>query len=113
LPNINGAFTFASFSTFIANTPVAAGGLSLADGPPSFNFKEQDVAFYSQDDWRVKDNLTLNLGMRWEWFQQAINLLHDITLANQAASVPFWNATLPESITTIPKVDQDLNNFGP
>jgi hypothetical protein len=30
-------------------------------------FREQDVAFYGQDQWRLWSNLTLNLGMRWEF----------------------------------------------
>lgn len=28
-----------------------------------------DNAVYFQDDWRIKPNLTLNLGVRWEYFQ--------------------------------------------
>ena len=27
------------------------------------------LGFYFQDDWRASDELTLNLGMRWEWHQ--------------------------------------------
>jgi Carboxypeptidase regulatory-like domain/TonB dependent receptor len=29
--------------------------------------KSMDTAFYFQDDWRVTDKLTLNLGLRYEW----------------------------------------------
>src|SRR4029077_1413804 len=71
------------------------------------------VAAYFQDDWRVKDNLTLNLGLRWEWNEQAINLLHDRTVAVQAGSNPLWDNTFPASETTVPKVHQALHNFSP
>ena len=122
LPSINGGFTFLSvgatnaFSEFIrsaANCPAGStcSQLSLTDGPFNFNFKENDLAFYGQDDWRIKPNLTLNLGLRWEWDQQAINLLHDISVQNVANG--FWSASAPTNVTEIPHVPEDLNNFGP
>jgi len=110
LPSINGGFTFASFNDFISAN---ASNLSLAQGPKSFNFKEKDMSFYGQDDWRVRDNLTLNLGLRWDWNQQAVNLLHDITVANQAATPPFWNPAISTNVTEIPQIPQALKNFGP
>ncbi|HTD25100.1 MAG TPA: TonB-dependent receptor [Terriglobales bacterium] len=115
LPTINGSFTYAnaatvsSFSNFLQDRST----FSLTDGPFNFPFKEQDVAWYVQDDWRIKDNLTINLGLRWEWYQQAINLLHDITTAKQASSTPFWDPTLPASLTTVPRVPEYYNNWGP
>jgi hypothetical protein len=134
LPSINGGFQFLSnpavgaapamnaFSNFIrgaANCPPQSGvlfngiceQLSLTNGPFNFDFKENDLFFYGQDDWRVKDNLTLNLGLRWEWDQQAINLLHDISVQNVANG--FWAAGLPTSVTEIPKVPEAYKNFGP
>jgi hypothetical protein len=114
LPSINGGFTFLSagatnaFSEFIQGT---SSQLSLTNGPFNFNFKENDLFFYGQDDLRVRDNLTLNLGLRWEWDQQAINLLHDISVQNVANG--FWAAGLPTSVTEIPKIPEALKNFGP
>jgi len=134
LPNINGTYLFSgataggscatqfgallpvqssstcSFSRFLADT---AAQLNLTDGPPKFNFKEYDIAAYAGDDWRVKNNLTVNLGLRWEFTSQAINLLHQITVSNQAGSTPIWSTAAPTSVTTVPEIPNDYKYFGP
>jgi hypothetical protein len=35
-------------------------------GTPGFQFNTNDLAFFVQDDWRIRPRLTLNLGLRWE-----------------------------------------------
>ena len=110
LPNINGTYTFADFNHFLQNSVAT---LNLTDGPPKFDFKEYDVAAYAGDDWRVKNNLTVNLGLRWEFSSQAINLLHAITVANQAGSTPLWSTTAPASVTTVPEIPNQYKYFGP
>lgn len=96
-----------SFSRFLSNI---ASTLSLTSGPTSFNFKEYDIAAYAGDDWRIKDNLTINLGLRWEYSSQAVNLLHDITVANQATTPPTWS-NVQNAI--LPSVPNDYKYFAP
>jgi carboxypeptidase family protein/TonB-dependent receptor-like protein len=110
LPNNNSIYFFGSFDDIVANNPLQT---RISIGDPHLPFSEKDVAAYFQDDWRIKDNLTLNLGLRWEWNQQAVNLLHDRTVASQASANPLWDNTFPASQTTVPHVPQDLNNFSP
>jgi len=110
LPVTNGQFIYPDFNSYLAGTPATD---ALTSGNPSDPFKENDLAFYVQNDWRIKDNLTLNLGLRWEFFQQAVNLLHDRTVAQQTGPNPFWDPTLPLDRTTIPHIPQDMNNFSP
>ncbi len=31
-------------------------------------FRFNDLSFYFSDDWKVSERLTLNLGLRWDWF---------------------------------------------
>ncbi len=35
-------------------------------GTPGFQFNTNDLAFFAQDDWRIRPRLTLSLGLRWE-----------------------------------------------
>ena len=48
--------------------------IDFFDGDSSFNQKPHQVAFYFQDDFRVSNKLTLNLGIRWD---ANINFLND------------------------------------
>ena len=82
--NGRGTFTFSGLSTsnFDANgQPIAETGWDLADfllgrpdsssiryGASSQYYRSQTMSFYGQDDWRIRNNLSLNLGLRYEYF---------------------------------------------
>jgi hypothetical protein len=66
-------------------------------GPARFEFPTDDYAFFGQDDWRIKSNLTLNLGLRYEY---------------EKLPQPFAaliNPALPQTANR----PSDKNNFGP
>src|SRR5512146_512366 len=106
----NGFFEYPDFNSLLANQSECT---QVAYGPPVLRFKENDIGLYFQDDWRIKDNLTLNLGLRWDWYQQATNLLHDLSVAQQTGPAPLWDTALPLSRTTVPKQPNHYRNFGP
>ena len=133
LPNAAGTFNFAPGATpYTFNMPPGTStsetsnltngltglleGISstqLTAGKTTDHFTEPDYAFYFQDDWKVSHNLTLNLGLRYEFFSQGINSIHDETVAQQTGPNPFWDTSLPLSATTFPKIASSFRNVEP
>jgi hypothetical protein len=110
LPNYNGEFLFSNFSSYIANIPAS---IDIAQGDPELPFHENDQFFYAGDDYKVKPNLTLNVGLTYSYFGQPANLFNQITLKNETSSQPFYNPALPLSVRTAPLLPSIKNNFGP
>jgi outer membrane receptor protein involved in Fe transport len=110
LPDYSGGFSFGDFNSFITGT----GSMTLGNGPFTTKFTENDFAGYFQDDWKITPKLTLNLGARYEFFGQAVNLLHSETVTREEnPATAFWDQTLPLSVRTFPYTNPDYHNFQP
>jgi hypothetical protein len=110
LPTVNGQYSFSSFSNFAANVPSS---VSVASGNPNLDFREHDFFAYFGDDFKVKPNLTLNLGLTWSYYGQPANLFHQNDLKQQSSSTPLWNPDLPAPITIFPELPSVKSSFGP
>jgi len=110
LPALNGAYRFSNWGTFGLNTP---NRIQIAQGSPSLDFREKDTFAYFGDDFKIKNNLTLNLGITYTYYGQPANLFHDLTVKNQQGSSPLWNPALPASVTEFPSIPAPKNSWGP
>lgn len=110
-----GELNFATLSNLLQNGPPGFSAYSvLANGNPVIPFTEPDVALYFQDDWKTIPTLTLHLGVRWEFFSQALNKLHDQTVARESdPSTALWPTSLPLSARTTVEANQNFKNFEP
>jgi len=113
LPNFNGAYAFSGGTAVTRLINNAPSGISLTAGDPTLAFTEDDQYYFFQDDFKIRPNFTLNLGVRYEYTGQPINKLHDVTVARENGASPFYDPTLPLSLRTVPQIPADKNNWAP
>jgi hypothetical protein len=89
-PNLTGGqFSFGSLPGFITNglqntNPAITFAATFLDSNDERGMRETMLGGYIQDDWRIRKNLTLNLGLRYEFVtiptesQNKIALLHNL-----------------------------------
>ena len=111
-----------AFATFLLGIPDGAQITNIHN----IDYRRQIYAVYAQDDWRVTPKLTLNLGLRYEFFstiKEANNQQANFDFATNSLIVPKGvNAQLTPTLAsflpimatgTPGLIDPDLNNFAP
>jgi len=111
LPGVNGSFQFQNWASFLTNTPRT---VTIAAGNPAFDLKENDTFLYVGDDWKIGQNLTLNLGLTWSYYGQPANLFNQVTTARESnPATAFFNTSLPLSVRTFPTFPTKTGSIGP
>ena len=63
--NFNGFMIFPSIGAFLGGQPLV---YSRAFGESRIDQRNHEFSLYAQDDWRITPSLTLNLGLRYEFY---------------------------------------------
>jgi len=96
---------YSALNNFVDNFLGASGSASINFGSNRLDSHQWQLAFFGQDDIKLTPDLTLNLGLRWEFQDDPENALQYPAI-NPATA-------LTDSITAHYNVAEDRNNFGP
>ncbi len=99
---LNGVWTYGSLRNFLLNGAATSFSAQLLTQVVNPTYLRQSIfGFYAQDDWRARPNLSLNLGLRYEYATAAtekygrLASLVNLTDATPKIGSPFYNNPSP------------------
>jgi outer membrane receptor protein involved in Fe transport len=85
--------------------------ISIANGNPFFLVATKQLGFYGQDNWKVSNRLTLNLGLRWD---KDFNMIGGADIRNSRTYQELVALNSPISNPLVSKIAKDDNkDFSP
>jgi outer membrane receptor protein involved in Fe transport len=92
-------------------TPGLVTEMSIANGNPYFLVATKQLGFYGQDNWKVNNRLTLNLGLRWD---KDFNMIGGADIKNSRTYQELVALNSPISNPWVSKIAKDDNkDFSP
>jgi len=107
-----GVFDFANDAPLALQAGVDPLTGALTDTPRSW--RSTEVGWFVQDDWKIYPSLTLNLGIRWEYFRPITEDQGRLANIIFPASGEYFDRIANASVGVVDKLyESDLNNFAP
>jgi hypothetical protein len=111
--------TGSDFADFLLGLPQQTSIQSVSAGTDAFNFRANAYDLFAQDDWRVRSNLTINAGLRYEYngpFTEAQNRIANLDVAPNFSAADLvlpggagtFNGSYPASL-----IRPDRDDFAP
>ena len=60
-------FDFKNFADFLTGDLGGRNGGTILDGETNRYFRSKQAGVFAQDHWKLRSNLTVDLGLRWDW----------------------------------------------
>lgn len=113
------AVQFYNIHDFAADEPRAITniGINPSTGliePNVRNFRFWEFGGFIQDDWKIRSNLTLNLGLRYEWFGRPSEVNDKLTNIILGQGSDIFQQIAGATVGSVDRVvPNDFNNFAP